>query len=146
MVRLREAETKKRDTNPEIDKFRHEVEELTAQNQSTVSKRTSIRLPRIELKKFRGQIIKWQEFWDTFETTIVKNPSFQPIEKFNYLREQLENEALKSTAGLELTNANYESVINLLKERYGGNTLIVDTHIDRRYTLHKAHGDATSFK
>ena len=61
-VRLREAETKKRDTNLEIDKFRHEVEELTAQNHSTVSKRTSGRLPRIELKIFGGQIIKWKNF------------------------------------------------------------------------------------
>ena len=29
-VRIRETETKKRDTDLEIDKFRHEVEELTA--------------------------------------------------------------------------------------------------------------------
>ena len=49
-VRLREAKTKKRDTNLKIDKFRHKVKELTAQNHSTVSKRTSVRLPRIELK------------------------------------------------------------------------------------------------
>ena len=48
-MRLREAETKKRDTNIAIDKFRHEVEELKAQNHSTVSKRTSVRLPKIEL-------------------------------------------------------------------------------------------------
>ena len=47
--RLREAETKKRDTNLETDKFRHEVEELKTQNHSTVLKRTSVRLPKIEL-------------------------------------------------------------------------------------------------
>ena len=90
-IRLREVETKKRDTNLAIDKFRHEVEELKAQNHSTVSKRTSVRLPKIELKKFVDQIIKWQEFWDTFEATIHDNPSLQPIEEFNYLRAQLEN-------------------------------------------------------
>ena len=50
------------DANLKIDKFRHEVEELTAQNHSTVSKRTSGRLPRIELKIFGGQIIKWKNF------------------------------------------------------------------------------------
>ena len=58
-MRLREAENKKRDTDLETDKFRHDVEELTAQNHSTVSKRTSVRLPKIELKKSEGQIIKW---------------------------------------------------------------------------------------
>ena len=120
-VRLRETETKKRDTDLEIDKFLHELEQLKAQNHSTVPKRTSGRLPKIELKKFAGQIVKWQEFWDTFEATIHKNPSLQPIEKFNYLRAQLENEALQLIEGLELTNTNYEAAANLLKERYGNN-------------------------
>ena len=143
-MRLREAETKKRETDLEIDKFRHEVEELTAQNHSTVSKRTSVRLPRIELKNFGGQIIKWQEFWDTFEATIHKNPSLQPIEKFNYLRAQLENEALKSIAGLELANANYEAAINLLKERYGNNQLIVDTHYTKLMEMPPALNKTTS--
>ena len=44
------------------------------------------------------------------------------------MRAQLENEALKSIAGLELTDANYEAAINLLKERYINNQRIVDTH------------------
>ena len=127
-VRLRETETKKRDTNLEIDKFRHEVEQLKAQNHSTVPKRTSGRLPKIEYKKFADQMVKWQEFWDTFEAPIHKNPSLQRIEKFNYLRAQLENEALQSIEGLELTNTNYEAATNLLKETYGNNQLIVDSH------------------
>ena len=143
-VRLREAETKKRDTDLETNEFRHEVEKLTAQNHSPVSKRTSLRLPRIELKKFGVQIIKWQEFWDTFEATIHKNPSLKPIEKFNYLRAQLENEALKSIAGLELTNANYEAAINLLKERYGNNQLIVVTHYTKIMEMPPASNKTTS--
>ena len=49
---LREAETKKRDTNVAIGNFRHEVEDLKAQNHSTISKRTSLRLPKIELEIF----------------------------------------------------------------------------------------------
>ena len=88
-MKLRETETKKRDTNLAIDKFRHVVEELKAQNHSTVSKRTSVRLPKIELKKLGGQIINWQLFWDTFEATVYDNLSLQPVEKFNYLRAHL---------------------------------------------------------
>ena len=145
-MRLREAETKKSYTDLEIDKFRHEVEKLTSQNHSTVSKRTSVRLPRIELKKCGGQIIKWQEFWDTFEATIHKNPSSQLIEKFNYLRAQLENEALKSIAGLELTNANYEAAINLLKERYSNNQLIVDTHYTKLMEMPPASNKTASLR
>ena len=89
-MRLREAETKKRDINLAIDKFRQEIEELKAQNHSTVSKRTSVRLPKIGLKKFGCPNIKCQEFCDTFEANTHDNPSLQPMEKFNYLRAQPE--------------------------------------------------------
>ena len=75
-----------------------------------------MRLPKLELKKFGGQILRWQEFWDAFEATIHKKPSLQPIGKFNYLKAQLEDEALKSTGGLELTNTNYNVAIDILKE------------------------------
>ena len=88
-----------------------------------------------------------EEFWDTFEATIHKNPSLQPIEKFNYLRAQLENEALKSIAGLELTNDNYEAAINLLKESYGNsNQLIVDTHYTKLIEMPPASNKTTSLR
>ena len=70
----------------------------------------------------------------------------QTIEKFNYLRAQLENEALKSIAELELTNANYEATINLLKERYGNNQLIVDTHYTKLMEMPPASNKTTSLR
>ena len=76
---------------------------------------TAIKLPKIELRKIGGLIVKWQEFWDIYEATIHNNLSLQSIEKFNYLRAELEDEALMSIAELVLTNASYESVINILK-------------------------------
>ena len=97
-------------------------------NESMEKGTGTIRLPKLELKKFGGQILKWQEFWDTLEATIHNNQALQPIDKFNYLRAELENEALKSIEGLELTNANYEVAINLLKERFGNEQLIIDSH------------------
>ena len=97
-------------------------------NESMEKGTGTIRLPKLELKKFGGQILKWQEFWDTCEATIHNNQALQPIDKFNYLRAELENEALKSIEGLELTNANYEVAINLLKERFGNEQLIIDSH------------------
>ena len=112
----------------------------------TSSRPTNVCWATIELEKFGGQIIKWKEFWDTFEATIHKNLSLQPIEKFNYLRTQLENEALKLIARLELTNANYEAAINLLKERYGNNQLIVDTHYTKLMEMPPASNKTTSLR
>ena len=63
------------------------------------------------------------------------------------MRAQLENEALKSIAGLELTNDNYEAAINLLKERYGNNNqLIVDTHYTKLIEMPPASNKTTSLR
>ena len=48
--------------------------------------KTNIRLPNLEFKKFNGDILKWQEFWDSSEATIHKDPTMLPINKFNYLQ------------------------------------------------------------
>ena len=46
----------------------------------------SVRLPRLELKKFDANIcLTWQECWDTFESTIHKNNDLQNIDKLNDL-------------------------------------------------------------
>ena len=33
----------------------------------------TVKLPKLELKKFDGNILRWQEFWDTFDSTIHQN-------------------------------------------------------------------------
>ena len=30
----------------------------------------TVKLPKLELKKLDGNILKWQEFWDAFDSTI----------------------------------------------------------------------------
>lgn len=62
-----------------------------------------------------------QEF--KYEATIHNSPSLQLIKKFNYLRAELEEEALLSIEGLELTDTNYEAGIYILKEQ-----LVLNTH------------------
>lgn len=48
--------------------------------------KTNIRLPKLEIKKCNCDTLKWQEFWDSFEATIHKDPAVPPINKFNHLR------------------------------------------------------------
>ena len=42
-----------------------------------------IKLPKLVLKKFNGDITKWCSFWDTFEAAIHKNCKLATIDKFN---------------------------------------------------------------
>ena len=50
----------------------------------------TIKVPNLELQKFVGNILRWQEFWDSFEASIHRNPHLQPVDKLNYLRAELE--------------------------------------------------------
>ena len=50
------------------------------------------------------------------------------MDKFNYLRAELEGDASTVISGLELTNSNYEVAVNLLQERFGRDELMMDAH------------------
>ena len=80
--------------------------------------KSNIKLPTLELMKFDGNLLKWQEFWDSFDTTVNRNPSLEDIDKLNYLRTQLRGEAKDVIAGLEVTSTSYIVAVDLLKERY----------------------------
>ena len=88
----------------------------------------TFKLPKLELQKFNGNILKWQIFWDSFEASIHKNPNLQPVVKFNYLRAELEGYASVVISGLDLTNTNYEVAVNLLQERFGRDEPNMDAH------------------
>ena len=41
------------------------------------------------MKKFKGDVSKWQEFWDSFESSIHSNDCLSDVDKFNYLQYNL---------------------------------------------------------
>ena len=64
----------------------HEIE-IQAKAISTSHKNIpSIKLPKLDLTRFDRNILKWQEFWGSFDTTTHKNLSLQDMDKLNYLR------------------------------------------------------------
>ena len=65
-----------------------------------------VKLPKLVLKKFNGDLTKWATFWDSFESSIHNNNSLSDIDKFNYLNAQLEGHASEAVAGLKLTYVN----------------------------------------
>ena len=128
----KEMELKRTTVDIEL-KMKAEVEqkrlELEKQFGVPITRQTpAIKLPKLELQKFDGNILKWQEFWDSFEASIHRNPNLQPVDKFNYLRAELEGDASTVISGLELTNSNYEVAVNLLQERFGRDELMMDDH------------------
>ena len=75
------------------------------------------KLPKLEVRKFGGNISECQEFWDSFESAIDQNETLAKIDKFSYLRGLLIEPARSAIAGFSLTSANYKAAIQLLKKR-----------------------------
>jgi len=57
---------------------------------------TKVKLPRLSLKKFNGDVTKWSTFWNSFESSIHFNPELAAIDKFNYLNYLLEGAAAEA--------------------------------------------------
>ena len=80
---------------------------------------TASKLPKLMLKKFSGEVIQWQSFWDSYKSAMHNEKGLSVITKFSYLRDLLEDSATSVIAGLPTTEANYSSAIELLQRRFG---------------------------
>jgi len=69
------------------------------------------RLPKLSLPHFSGDTLMWQPFKDSFDPVVHNSSSLSKVQKFNYLRAQLQGDALRAIAGLPLTNVNYDQAI-----------------------------------
>ena len=67
-----------------------------------------VKLSKLELQKFDGKIERWQEFWDSFCSSVDQNAELSDVDKFSYLRGLLKDKAKDSISGYALTAANYE--------------------------------------
>ena len=78
-----------------------------------------MKLPKLSLKKFNGELTKWTTFWDTFESVVHTNPVLSDIDKFNYLTSLLESTKSEAIAGLTLAAANYDEAVATLRGGLG---------------------------
>ena len=68
------------------------------------------KLPKLSLPKFRGDVTKWKTFQRSINSTIS-------------------NQA-RAIAGLTLTASNYDSAVEILKDRFGKTQQIISAHMD----------------
>ena len=87
------------------------------------------RLPKLTFPMFSGDPLTWKTFWDSFYVSIHANPNLSGIQKFTYLKTQLQGDAARAIAGLPLTDANYAHTITLLEDRYAQPPKLVNTHL-----------------
>ena len=77
-----------------------------------------MRLPKLELRRFDGELTEWTAFWDSYESAIHNSTDLSAIDKFTYLRSLLEGPAATAIAGLTLSSPNYAEAINYPEETF----------------------------
>ena len=89
-----------------------------------------VKLPKLSLPHFNGNVMKWTTFWDSYESAIHNSTDLSDVDKFNYLHSLLERTAYDAIAGLTLylSSANYTEAVDILKKRFGNKQLIVSKH------------------
>lgn len=121
--RAQRAIKKKQDLNP--------LPARVSDANSNRSQRQSVRLPKLIIEKFYGDVSMWQEFWSQYETTFHNNDSLCNKEKFTYLT----GPAAMAVAGLMLTDSNYDDANALLKSRFGRKDLVISAHMSKLLNL-----------
>ena len=111
----------------------------TASNQSH-------QLPKLALPTFSGNILEWQTFWDSYESAVHENQMLTNVQKFNYLKAQLRDEALESITGFALTNANYEEAVSVLTDRFGQTDKIINSYMQALLEIQQPKNQLTSLR
>ena len=71
-----------------------------------VSENGKVKLLKLEISKFNGDVINWKGLWDQFCSAIHKNNSISDVDKFSYLKTFLCDFATATISGLSLLAAN----------------------------------------
>ena len=94
---------------------------------STSQDRDRVKLPKLTLHPFNGEMTQWTTFWESYESAIHNKSD---IDKFNYLNSLLERTAREAISGLALSSANYHKAVAILKKHLGNKQQIIAKHMD----------------
>ena len=83
-----------------------------------------LKLPKLTLPWFKGDLANWTTFWDLFKSIVHENNGIQKVHKFSYLNSLLEGPAARAIQRLTLSYANYDAAIDLLVKWFGKHLIV----------------------
>lgn len=84
----------------------------------SVSTSSKVKLPKIPLPHFSGDLASWPSFIALYNTSIHENAQLSSIEKYQYLTASLTGDALNVVKNLPLSPEHYAIAYDLLVSRY----------------------------
>ena len=103
-----------------------------------------VKLPKINLPTFDGNVFSWQPYYQSIKVSVVDNPSLADVQKLEYLMRSLKGSAAEAVKGFAVVQANYKPVLEILKERFGHTRLIFDAHVRSLIHLPCLNSDDTT--
>lgn len=99
-------------------------------NNSTRVEPIRIKLKPIELPIFDGDFMKWPTFSGLFTSLILNSGSIDNIQKLQYLKTHVSNDAAKLIDKLEITSDNFTIAWKLLTDRFENKRALWNRHLN----------------
>ena len=84
------------------------------------------KLPKLTITKFNGSHTDWLRFWNIYEAEIERCSDMAAVTKFAYLKDLLEPKVRAGIDGLPFSSEGYERAKNILRNKYGKTSEIVN--------------------
>ena len=115
-----------------INEKLHISDEINSESRSEngINKIKSYKLPKIELKKYDGELLNWLPFWSQFQK-IHDDPDLHESDKFSYLVQSMKigTRAKEFIDSYPVTSDNYSKAVDALKERFGKKELLIEVYV-----------------
>ncbi|XP_036346425.1 uncharacterized protein LOC118755709 [Rhagoletis pomonella] len=105
----------------------------SSETQSIIMNANSSRLPLLTLPKFSGAYTEWINFFSMFTSIIDKDSDLTNIDKLQHLRSCL-------------SDANYNTALDLLQKRFDNKRLIFQAHVREIFGLERADSNVTKLR
>lgn len=102
---------------------------------STMTSSAKIKLPRIELPSFDGDITQWITFKDRFMSMVHEMVDLTDVMKLQYLLAALKGDALAQFDHVQLSAGNYETTWKALLTRYDDSKILRREYFKALYRL-----------
>ena len=90
-----------------------------------------VRLPKLELPTFDGNLEEWLSFRDLYVAAVHDNTGLTGAQKLQYLKASVKGDAALLLQSVSITNDNYEQAWDLLNNRYQNRREIVTSTLKR---------------
>ena len=101
-----------------------------ASEKETSKVHSGVKLPKIEVPTFDGNILNWGHFWEQFTATVHAKEQLSDVDKLAYLQHALKDGTAKYTIeGLAQSSGSYKEAIDCLQKRYDRPRLIHQAHV-----------------